>query len=69
MNRPARIGARTCVCIGTVLCLLALAACSEDPMEACMKRGLGGIADDGASRGEYIKARERVRLDCERRLN
>ena len=52
-----------------LLCLLSLSACSEDPMEACMKKGLSGMADGGASRGEYIKARERVRLDCERRLN
>ena len=49
-------------------CLLTLSACTEDPMEACMKKGLGGMADNGASRGEYIKARDKVRQDCERRL-
>lgn len=52
-----------------VLSLLVLAACSEDPMEACMKQGLGNQADEGGSRGAYIKAREKVRLECERRLH
>ncbi len=55
--------------LAPLLCLLMLAACSEDPMEACMKKGLGGLADNGASRGEYIKARDKVRQDCERRLH
>jgi hypothetical protein len=51
-----------------LLCLLSLAACGEDPMEACMKQALAGKAE-GSSRGEYIKAREKARLDCERRFN
>lgn len=55
--------------LGAVLCVLLLAACSDDPMEACMKKGLGSLAADGASRGEYVKAREKVRLDCERSLH
>ena len=61
MSLPLRLGA--------TLCLLLLAACGEDPMEACMKQGLGAKAEGGASRGEYIKAREKVRQDCERRLH
>lgn len=49
--------------------LLALCACSADPMETCMKEGLEkAVPADGADRGAYIKARERVRLACEQRL-
>lgn len=49
--------------------LLALCACSADPMETCMKEGLEKtLTADGADRGAYIKAREQVRLACEQRL-
>ncbi len=51
-----------------ISCLLLQVACSEDPMEACMQKGLGNAAESG-SRGDYIKAREKVRAECERRLN
>ncbi len=48
---------------------LALSACSPDPMEACMKQGLERkLPADGADRGAYIKAREQVRMECERKL-
>ena len=33
--------------LGAVLCVLILTACSDDPMEACMKKGLGSLAADG----------------------
>ncbi len=59
----------TLVRLGISICLSLLAACSEDPMEACMKQGLGSIAGDGATRGDYVKAREKVRAECERRPN
>ncbi len=55
--------------LAALLCLLMLSACGEDPMEACMKKGLGSLTENGASRGEYIKARDKVRQDCERRLH
>ena len=63
------IGFRFRVSVAACCCLLSLAACGEDPMQACMTKGLAGKSEQGLSRGEYIKARERVRLDCERRLN
>ncbi len=61
---PMAVFCRMCA-IG---CLLLQVACSEDPMEACMQKGLGNAAESG-SRGDYIKAREKVRAECERRLN
>ena len=49
--------------------LLGLGACSTDPMEACMKQGLERkLPADGGDRGAYIKAREQVRMECERKL-
>ena len=34
-----------------------------------MKQGLEGkLPPDGADRGAYIKAREQVRLECEKKL-
>ena len=46
-----------------------LSACSSDPMEACMKQGLEKkLPADGGDRGAYIKAREQVRMECERKL-
>jgi hypothetical protein len=54
--------------VGTVLALL-LVACSSDPMEACMKQGLERkLPPEGGDRGAYIKAREQVRMECERKL-
>ncbi len=51
-----------------MLAVAILCSCAEDPMEACMKSGLSGLSAEGSSRGEYIKARERVRAECERKL-
>lgn len=51
--------------IGTLICLLAVAGCGEDPMAACLKQGLAGMDGEGASRGDYVKAR----VECARRLN
>lgn len=51
----------------SVMLVLLMAACSDDPMDACMKRSLGAKAEN-SSRGEYIKAREKARADCERQL-
>jgi len=49
--------------------LLGLGACSTDPMEACMKQGLEKkLPADGADRGAYIKEREQVRVECEKKL-
>lgn len=46
-----------------------LVGCSVDPMEACMKQGLEKQQlADGADRGAYIKAREQVRVECEKKL-
>lgn len=54
--------------VGLALAFL-LAACSSDPMEACMKQGLERkLPPDGGDRGAYIKAREQVRMECERKL-
>ncbi len=54
--------------LGMALAAL-LSACSSDPMEACMKQGLEKkLPPDGGDRGAYIKAREQVRLECERKL-
>ena len=51
-------------CIALVLC-----ACSADPMETCLKQGLERkLPADGGDRGAYIKAREQVRMECERKL-
>ncbi len=52
------------------LCLISgLASCSVDPMEACMKQGLEKkLPADDANRGAYIKAREQVRVECEKKL-
>jgi hypothetical protein len=53
----------------SVSLLLGLGACSADPMEACMKQGLEKkLPADGADRGAYIKAREQVRVECEKKL-
>ena len=53
---------------GLALAIL-LSACSSDPMEACMKQGLEKkLSADGGDRGAYIKAREQVRMECERKL-
>ncbi len=50
--------------LSTMLCLV---GCSVDPMEACMKQGLEKqLPADGADRGAYIKAREQVRVKCEK---
>jgi hypothetical protein len=47
--------------------MLCLVGCSIDPMEACMKQGLEKqLPADGADRGAYIKAREQVRVKCEK---
>lgn len=49
--------------------MLCLVGCSVDPMEACMKQGLEKILSaDGVDRGAYIKAREQVRVECEKKL-
>jgi hypothetical protein len=49
--------------------MLCLVGCSVDPMEACMKQGLEKqLPADGADRGTYIKAREQVRVECEKKL-
>ena len=54
------------VCMSLLLCLV---SCSVDPMEACMKQGLEKkVQADGADRGAYIKAREQVRVECEKKL-
>lgn len=38
-------------------------------MEACMKQGLERkLPADGGDRSAYIKAREQVRMECERKL-
>jgi hypothetical protein len=48
---------------------LMLCACSVDPMEACMKQGLDRkLPAEGADRSAYVKAREQVRMECERKL-
>ncbi len=48
---------------------LGLVSCSADPMEVCMKQGLENkLPADGADRGAYIKAREQVRVECEKKL-
>jgi len=55
--------------LGAVVLALILCACSVDPMEACMKQGLERkLPADGGDRGAYIKAREQVRMECERKL-
>ena len=52
-----------------VLLALMLCACSADPMEACMKQGLERkLPAEGGDRGAYIKAREQVKVECERKL-
>ena len=49
--------------------LLGIAGCSPDPMEACMKQGLERkLSAEGGDRGAYIKAREQVRSECEKKL-
>jgi hypothetical protein len=54
---------------GAFLLALILGACSVDPMEACMKQGLERkLPADGGDRSAYIKAREQVRMECERKL-
>ena len=50
-----------------VLILLVAAGCSSDAMEACMKQGMDRKLD-GADRGAYVKARDQVRTECERKL-
>ena len=48
---------------------LVLCSCSVDPMEACLKQGMERkLPADGGDRGAYIKAREQVRMECERKL-
>ena len=55
--------------VGAFLLALIFCACSVDPMEACMKQGLERkLPADGGDRGAYIKAREQVRMECERKL-
>ncbi len=54
--------------VAAICAAVLLYGCADDPMEACMKRGLSGLSAEGSSRGEYIKARERVRAECERKL-
>ena len=55
--------------VETLLLALMLCACSADPMEACMKQGLERkLSAEGGDRGAYIKAREQVRVECERKL-
>jgi len=54
---------------GVLSLALILCACSPDPMEACMKQGLERkLPPEGGDRGAYIKAREQVRMECERKL-
>ncbi len=54
------------ICLSLMLCLV---GCSVDPMEACMKQGLEKkLPTDSADRGAYIKAREQVRVECEKKL-
>ena len=51
------------------LWLMLLAGCSADPMEECMKQGMERkLSPDGGDRAAYIRAREQVRMECERRL-
>ncbi len=46
-----------------------LTGCAEDPMEACLKQGMERkLPPEGSDRGAYIKAREQVRMECERKL-
>ena len=55
--------------VETLLLALMLCACSADPMETCMKQGLERkLSAEGGDRGAYIKAREQVRVECERKL-
>ena len=52
-----------------MLGLSLLAGCSADPMKACMKQGMEKkLSPDGGDRGAYIRAREQVRAECERKL-
>ncbi len=57
---------------GWVMCIASVVlcgACSVDPMEACLKQGMERkLPADGGDRGAYIKAREQVRMECERKL-
>ena len=48
---------------------LLLSGCSADPMEDCMKQGMERkLSPDSGDRGAYIRAREQVRMECERKL-
>lgn len=52
-----------------LLLSLVIVGCTADPMEACVKQGLERkLPPDGADRGAYIKAREQVRSECEKKL-
>jgi len=49
--------------------LMLLAACSSDPMEACLREGMEKkLPPEGSDRAAYIRAREQVRMACERKL-
>lgn len=63
-------GRMTCVWYALhALLLFGPVGCSSDPMEACMRHGLEQkLAPESADRGAYIKARELVRLECEKKL-
>ena len=59
----------TCRLLLLSLIAALLAGCAEDPMEACLKKGMERkLPPDGGDRGAYIKAREQVRMECERQL-
>ena len=52
-----------------ILCVSLLSACSEDPMEVCLRTEMERQSPaEGAGRGQYIQAREKIRQECARKL-